>query len=87
MLENMVIGFILFSLIGSVSNRITGGTCGLLHNAFVGFLGFLLAAAILRVTGYEAGVVATILILFAGGCMASVTLHAIGAWLYKDEEG
>ena len=87
MLENIVIGTILFSAIGSVSNRITGGTCGLLHNAFVGFLGFLLAAAILRVTGYEAGVVATILILFAGGCMASVTLHAIGAWLYKDEEG
>lgn len=78
MILNIILVMILGACIGSVAHFIMGGDGGLIHNAFIGIIGILLADVITRVLGFEPyGVIKNILFDIIGACILIAVINVI----------
>lgn len=78
MILNIILVLILGAFIGTVAHFIMGGDGGLIHNAFIGIVGILLADVITRVFGSEPyGVIKNILLDIAGACILIAMINVI----------
>lgn len=87
MLLNVVLMFFLCAVIGALAGRIMGGDGGVFHNAFVGFVGMIVADIVARLFGYTPGMLMAFVLYLGGACVAIAGINALKKRLYGNGNG
>lgn len=82
MLLNVVLMFFLCAIIGALAGKIMGGNGGVFHNAFVGFVGMVVADVVARLFGYSPSMLMGFVLYVVGACIAIAGIDALKVRLY-----
>ena len=75
---SIALSVVIFAIIGAGANNFVGRSGGLLHNAFIGFAGSVLANVTMRVFRWSPyGFFKLLLLYFVGACIVAFVLECI----------